>query len=243
MARSGLLVPQSVHARRDRRRAFNLREGRPHDRYSRYILEIPLAPNIEMLVWNGHYSDGEQVARMMRDAIATLPPVILRSLPENTLVSMDQGSSGGAIYWDLPDERAHAIEFQAAFAHPAVNTMDWSFEELLLHEIAHVFDRIHGISARPSWRDAVRADGAQITRYAESNAKEDFAESFAAWAAVRADAARERPRLTPEHYQRVEFRMHHRAEWFDRQLLIASMSATGRLFHKLGWSPKGVSLE
>lgn len=223
-------------------RAVDLREGRPHDKYSRYVLEIPLAPNMEFLLWDGHYGDNGKVARMMADAIATLPPIVLRSLPENTLVSMDVGSSGGAIYWDLPDERAHAIEFKAAFAHPYADTMDWSFEELLLHEIAHVFDRIHGISARPGWRAAVRADGQKVTRYAASNSKEDFAESFTAWAAVRADSTRKNPRLLPEHYRQVESTMRHRMDWLDGQLLDAAISPSGRLFHGLGWSPGAVGL-
>ena len=217
-------------------RSYNLREARPHSDYSRYVLEIPLATNIELLVWNGHYSDNEHVARMMARSIATLPPVVLHSLPENTLVSLNIGSPGGAVYVDLADIRAHAIEFQASFAYPTAETTDWSFEELLLHEIAHALDAVHGISSRRDWTAAVRMDRTEITEYAENSQEKDFAESFAAWVAVRTDSARSSRRLTDEHYQRAESRIRNRMEWFDQQLIDAALSPSGRLFHGLGWA-------
>ena len=171
---------------------------------------------------------------MMADAALTLPRIVLRSLPENTTLSMDTGSSGGAIYWDLPNERSHAIEFDAAFAHEEVPTLDWSFEELLVHEVGHVFDKLHGITNRLEWLDAVAADGTGLTAYAGENAKEDFAETFAASLAVRADESRTAPRLTPAHRERIGL-VSNRVKWLDRQLLLAAASRSGRLFENLGY--------
>ena len=74
----------------------------------------------------------------------------------------------------------------------------WSYhptdEETMIHEIAHIVLRKFGDS--PEWQAATEADGAYITRYAESgsfvssSADEDTAETLVAYIALRHPAAR-----------------------------------------------------
>lgn len=219
--------------------AYYLREGRPHEKYARWVMEMEGIPNIELLIWHGHYSDERYVAELVASSVAILPAAVLRALPENTVISLDIGSGGGAIYWDLPKERAHAVEFAAAFAHESANTLDWSFEELLLHEFGHVFDvGLYSIRTNPEWIAATQRDNsASVTRYAETNDKETFAETFAAWMAYRRDQARpiESRKLTPEHNDHILTTIGNRGKWLDEQIVAASSSPNGRLFANLSW--------
>ena len=152
----------------------------------------PEEPNIEIQIWHRHFDSQQKIAKLVADSIAILPPVLLRALPINTVVGIDVGSGTGAIYWNLLNERAHVIEFAAVFAHESDDTLDWAFEELLLHEIGHVFDvGLYKISENAGWLNASNEDlNALVSEYAATNAKEAFAETFAAWVSFSRDAAR-----------------------------------------------------
>ena len=215
-----------------------LRPASPHENYVWWSMEMfEISNNVELLVWAGHYEDEQKIAELVAASIAVLPPVVLRSLPVNTLVSLDIGSGSGAIYWGLPNERAHAVEFAAAFAHESDNTLDWSFEELLLHEFGHVLDvGLYNIRSNPGWLTATRLDQARnVTEYSSTNAKEAFAETFAVWMAYRRDQARHSHsrRLTSAHETHILNTIRHRGAWLDEQVLQAGLSPNAQLFSAL----------
>ncbi len=60
------------------------------------------------------------------------------------------------------------------------NAFTPEYEELFLHELGHVFERMEWFD-RTEWQRAVEADNRFVTDYATTNEREDFAESFAAW--------------------------------------------------------------
>ena len=125
------------------------------------------------------------------------------------------------VYWDYtgdPNTRAHVVEFPAAYVHENAKTLDWSFEELLTHELCHLFDNKSGqISDRPKWRLAVRQDRGWVSDYARSSNQEDFAESCAAHILLAIG-----DRLTLPHRDHVETTMSKRLAYFDSLFLLNS---------------------
>ena len=217
-----------------------LREGRPYEgRYRWWWMRMEGFPTVEIHIWNGHYQNPQWAAEMVARSVSVLPPVVLQALPKNTIVSLDLGSGGGAIYWDQPRERAHAIEFNASFAHENANTLDWGFEELLLHELAHVFDSgLYRIRDNPGWIEATERDGnRRVTEYAGENAREALAETFAVWMAWRRDQARPEPerRLTEEHRSQIMSTISNRGAWIDEQILAAASLPNRQLFGPGDW--------
>ena len=217
---------------------YYLRSTSPHQSYFWWSMEMFGIPNsIEILIWPGHYEDERKIAELVAASIAILPPAVLRSLPVNTLVALDVGSGSGAIYWDLPVERAHAVEFSAAFAHESDDTLDWSFEELLLHEFGHVLDvGLYNITSDPGWIAATELDGeTNVTEYANTNSKEAFAETFAAWLAYKRDQTRppSSRRLTTAHRTHILSTISNRGAWLDSLVLEAAYSPNARLFSAL----------
>lgn len=88
---------------------------------------------------------------------------------------------------------------------------DWSFEELLTHELCHVIDSRSDLRNAQGWLDAVEADGdARVTDYAENNEAEDFAESCAAHILLGVGH-----RLTDAHREHVEGRIPNRLAYLD----------------------------
>ena len=216
---------------------YYMRKQKPrYNRYDRWAMEMEGIPDLEVLIWHGRYEDPERIAELVGKSISVLPPIVLRSLPVNTVISMDQGSSGGAIYWDLPRERAHAIEFAHTFAHESYDVLDWSYEELLLHEIGHVFDSgLYCIRDNLEWVEATRLDITHVSSYANNSLKEAFAETFAAWFAYRRDQARplNKRKLTKVHTDKIKATISHRGAWLDKQILKAVTAPNGRLFSDL----------
>ena len=77
---------------------YYLREAKPTENYRWWSLEMEGIPSIELHIWYGHYSDEREIVELVAKSVAVLPQIILRSLPENTVIALDTGSTGGAIY-------------------------------------------------------------------------------------------------------------------------------------------------
>jgi hypothetical protein len=90
---------------------------------------------------------------------------------------------------------------------------DGVLEEIIAHEAAHTaLDPKHLGSS--GWRAAVRADPTFISTYARDNPdREDVAESFVPWLALRY----RRDRLDPETVTTIEQTIPNRLAYFDRQ--------------------------
>ncbi len=90
---------------------------------------------------------------------------------------------------------------------------DSILEETLVHEAAHTsLDAAH--AAAPSWRAAQRADPEFLSTYARDNpTREDIAESFLPWLAVRHRA----DRISPELRDTISSTIPGRIKYFDSQ--------------------------
>ena len=223
---------------------YHLRLAEMNSKYVWWSMEMfGINNNIEIQIWHNHFDSQQKIAKLVAESIAILPPVVLRALPINTVVGIDVGSGTGAIYWNLLSERAHVIEFAAVFAHESDDTLDWAFEELLLHEIGHVFDvGLHKISENAGWLNASNKDlSALVSEYADTNAKEAFAETFAAWVSFSRDSARpeNERRLTHVHRTHILDSILYRGAWIDEHVLSAAYTPSARLFTSL--APPSVS--
>ena len=57
---------------------------------------------------------------------------------------------------------------------------------IMAHELAHVIQQLTGVISPSKWSKARKLDKKKyVSEYAKTNSKEDFAESIAAWIAVR----------------------------------------------------------
>lgn len=131
-----------------------------------------------------HFEDPHWVANRVAHAWAGLPEVLRRSsMP--LLIGID---SDGPIFWDhyIEDGGSLIVEYPASWVHEDDETLDWAFEELLVHELCHAIDfkaeALAGerLSDTSHWQRAVRRDKGHVSDYAKTNSKEDFAESCAA---------------------------------------------------------------
>ena len=218
-----------------------LRPGKPHDKYNWWALEMEELTNLEIHIWHGHYNrdDTEKVARMVAASISTLPPILLKALPAGTHVVFDVGSGHGPIYRYYADTKVHAIEFPANWAYPDHDTLDWSFEEILIHEMAHVLDvGLYTIREKNGWNRGSNLDRHEpVTGYSETNEKEMFAEVFTLWIAWRTDHGRptKQQTLTHEHEGHMTRWMSNRGEFLDKHILDAALTGVPMFAH-FGWN-------
>ena len=92
-----------------------------------------------------------------------------------------------------------------------VKAMQWgTIEETLLHEAAHLALSHQHLS--DEWKEAVRADGKYITKYAATNDVEDVAESFVFYYAIRYRPKRLSGRLKHQINEAIP----NRIRFFDR---------------------------
>ena len=156
-----------------------------------------------------HFEEPGWVAGRVARAWAAQPEILRRAVMP-LIIGIDYA---GPVYWDYREgpEAAHIIEFPAAYVHEGARTLDWSFEELLTHEMCHAIDKRWSLRYRDGWEDAVRRDRTYVTDYARSSAAEDFAESCAAFVLARTST-----RLTDAHLWHIERTMSYRWEWLER---------------------------
>ena len=223
---------------------YLIRELRSYSWYEHWLIVFPtVATDIEVLITTRlHREHAGKVVRLIANAVAVLPDFVLRSLPPNVGIEIDYVNNRTARYNDRPDERSHRIKFDASFVSDERTALHHRFEELLLHEIAHVFDRLYGLRDLETWQAAVERDGGKyITEYAETGgAGEDFAESFAAWVAYRREGSRgsDQRLLGGEHYDRVRTHMLNRLRWFDNEYMRI-VRPDGRLFERYPYTSGG----
>lgn len=90
---------------------------------------------------------------------------------------------------------------------------DRVLEEILFHEASHTsLDENH--ASAEQWTAAQRSDNAFVSTYAQENPeREDVAESFLCWYAVRQCNRR----ISQENYNKIMQAIAHRIEYFDKQ--------------------------
>ena len=218
---------------------------------------------------------GESVAVLPQVALASLPPAVHLVLLDNLYSTGISGeevamtSSYPEHYasddryavllnvangWGVPIEGGHFFDsdpYGGLDYHREVR-----FEELLLHEFAHLIDDFYRITMGVYWVDdgGTTNDGWRpnpvarwwefrqlerentqefVTNYAATNVQENFAETFVAWAALRSG------RLNPYRYignesctvpDHINSKMPLELEWWDRQGTSALFSVDGALF-------------
>ena len=167
-----------------------------------------------------HFKNPDLVAEWVARAWAGQPGALRRTVMP-LVISVDAGSDGSPVYWDYTDDpgtRAHVVEFPAAYVHEDASTLDWSFEELLTHELCRLLDNKSGrISDQPGWRRAVSLDRGHVTSYAKTSNRADFAESCAAHILLAIGE-----RLTEDHRKHVEETIGSRRVFFDSLFLLRS---------------------
>lgn len=95
----------------------------------------------------------------------------------------------------------------------ALYEKDGILEEALFHEASHTsLDETH--ASAPDWLTAQQGDQGFISTYAQENPqREDIAESFLLWFAVRQCDRR----ISQENYDKITQAIAHRLEYFDNQ--------------------------
>jgi len=155
---------------------------------------------------------GREAAREQAELYATifgrLPWAVLAGVPE--LEIQKQGQRASLAILDPPVVTVHT---EATVENPPDVIRRGFMEEMFLHEAVHVsMDRSH--KAAPGWLDAQQADPTFISTYAQDwPNREDIAETFSAWFAVRY-----RPdRLSVDQEQKILAAVPARLAYFDRQ--------------------------
>ena len=164
-------------------------------------------------VEESHRYDAQEVIRLVGKALARLPGGLTQRLPRTAVEIIGDRDTPFANYRIVygpggPGNRVAAFDpaFGVVFPTSYVNLDNAgrpvlgsslshrNFEELLIHELAHVLDYYAAHLAyhagdlifptwsdSAQWRDAIAASPCAVSEYARSNAAEDFAESMLAW--------------------------------------------------------------
>ena len=146
-----------------------------------------------------HETVGELAARLAL-VYAQMPPFIHQILPRGVVLSTRETGGHEAafcsvefqVYCDPESEGRHTIFMPASGTLEDDLTPKLWYEEILLHEFAHLFQVAYGALAFDDrrWFAAVdRDNGTYVTPYArQGGAMEDYAESFVAWLLFRREA-------------------------------------------------------
>ena len=188
-------------------------------RYQRFVLLVRDV-RLDVLSQQGPRSD--EHASLLASALSGVPVAVLRSLPGVAVfVALDSSDYQGATAKVQSRSGFTGTVFRIMVSMRAFSGDDAEkLEEVLIHEIAHVFDHNCPLSDHWTWEDAVVDDGnALISEYAGLNVREDFAENFLTWLAWSR-------RSLPDS---VEFQPN-RFWWFSWHSIEAAASGSGILF-------------
>ena len=210
-----------------------------------------------------------EVVKAMRYALDRIPNLVLYSLPPRvTLKLAGEDSLGGAAALAVGTSESAWSPFDPEFAvlmEPRVVVdfvgsdslvKDRRLEEVLIHEFAHILDFHHDVTSGDAYGDWWQARHDEragwwefVTRHAERNVRENFAETLLAWTALhsgRLDYRLHRVRrkhmdgteeaipawygeaCTTQDY--IPFKAPLEMEWWSARAREAALSASGRLF-------------
>ena len=179
---------------------------------------------------SAEYYSARQWAEEVGKAIAQLPPFIHVLLPGSfAIVDWDHAEYARFCSRDFhgcvgPVVATHTVHMPASqysasglvVSAPDSN-LHMDYENALLHEIGHAFYHlVPGWWNETLWTEAAEADGVYVTRYADwewGGIKEDYAESFAAWAMLRGYGEN----LAPSVRERIQS-IGGRLSYFDERL-------------------------
>lgn len=142
---------------------------------------------------NGHFHSIDEIAR----GLAAMPDVALGEVGDVTInpVRNPEDDHWAEEFGD-PDFRSYMTA--GAGGHITVYPTQWQIDQsevdsAMMHEVGHATS--HGLwgwdETQPSWqeyRDAIAADGIDVSQYAQYNADEDFSETFSLYMGVRGTA-------------------------------------------------------
>ena len=159
------------------------------------VVEVLVNPEFGM-------DEAEQLAEHYARLLGQLPAMLRSGVDELVIHDGDNAWGGGAKY--IVIHKDHLLE-DAEFV-----------EEILMHETVHsVLDFFAETYRDPRWREAAMEDGGFASEYAEDHpSREDVAESYVAWFAVRYRSDRMTPALTSW----IESAISQRLEYFDARL-------------------------
>ena len=143
--------------------------------------------------------DREWLAKRTAKAWAAMPENLRRASMPLTIIW--EKLSGNPVYYDQRStgRSRNAVVFTGDWANAATREFSAGFEEGLAHELCHAVDARDGRhnagvwgywSESGPWGEAMEADDASVSDYADSEVVEDFAETCAAWFSTSLDAAR-----------------------------------------------------
>ena len=223
------------------------------------------------------------LVQLIAESVAVLPQAVLASLPERVyLVLFDniynpngEELSAAAAYpvhhgfgvrytvmlnvnrgWGVPLQDGYFFDREGGTYEGLDYHRNFRFEELLLHEFAHLIDDLYQITNGVYWvndagtdRDGWRPNPVArwwefrqleresppefVSDYAATNVSENFAETFVAWAVLRSGRLNPYRRIgldgctVSEH---IRTKMPLELDWWDRQGRRALFSTDGSLF-------------
>ena len=140
------------------------------------------------------FDDIQAVHRLVGRTVAGLPAALTQRLPPVQIQILGNRANATSFV----DSPPYVVRFPARYVHASAgpggsvllgNTPSHrNFEELLIHELAHVMDayaaHAQGTlrwSSSTRWHDAMAESPCAVSTYAETSPGEDFAESVVAW--------------------------------------------------------------
>lgn len=243
-----------------------------------WLLRQHGGPDIHLRFEEGAFADPTVdacMANTLETAVAGIPAVVTRSLPTNTHIVAEKVNDVGT--WTAT--RLEHGEYRVS-VHPdhlnygcigrggveccrpgqayAYTGYVSHFEEILIHEFAHVIDLHFSIThgeLHGDWWKAVQTTGRThpthsfVSVHAAKNVYENFAETMTAWLAYRSG----RMEYSIDDPDNTAYRDHMNAkmcremEWWDDQMMKAAASPNGTLqpnavdWHSPSWTPEEAS--
>ena len=142
---------------------------------------------VSLRVHDGETADrAEQVFAILAAILSNLPGVLTQSLGEVIVDFVPRNSLSSPARVFYPAEIRVSDRFIRTDGHNgpvflATRYAYRNFEELLVHELAHVFDNKLNASLSQEWADAVAATPCRVSQYAHEDNGEHFAEAATAY--------------------------------------------------------------